>query len=151
MLARDGHEVTVLERDAAPPPDPEDAWNGWERKGVNQFRLLHYFAPRFRGVMEANAPEIVRALEDAGALRTNPFREIPAEITGGFQEADARYDAVTARRPIAEAAIASVVAGNENITVRRGAVPATTSGSADPGRPRSSGWSCKPRQSTMVG
>ena len=25
MLARDGHEVTVLERDAAPPPDPEDA------------------------------------------------------------------------------------------------------------------------------
>ncbi len=121
MLARDGHEVTVLERDAAPPPDPEDAWNGWERKGVNQFRMLHYFAPRFRGVMEANAPEIVRALEDAGALRTNPFREIPAEITGGFQEADARYDAVTARRPIAEAAIAGVVAGNENITVRRGA------------------------------
>ena len=77
MLARDGHEVTVLERDAAPPPDPEDAWNGWERRGVNQFRMLHYFAPGFRGVMEANAPEIVRALEDAGALRINPFREHP--------------------------------------------------------------------------
>jgi 2-polyprenyl-6-methoxyphenol hydroxylase-like FAD-dependent oxidoreductase len=121
MLARDGHEVTVLERDAAPPPDPEDAWNGWERKGVNQFRMLHYFAPGFRGVMEANAPEIVRALEDAGALRTNPFREIPAEITGGFRETDAAYDAVTARRPIAEAAIAGVVEGNENVTVHRGA------------------------------
>ena len=120
MLARDGHEVTVLERDAAPPPDPEDAWNGWERRGVNQFRMLHYFAPGFRGVMEANAPEIVRALEDAGALRTNPFREIPAEMTGGFRETDAVYDAVTARRPIAEAAIAGVVEANENVTVHRG-------------------------------
>ena len=120
MLARDGHEVTVLERDPAPPPDPEDAWSGWDRRGVNQFRMLHYFAPRFRGVMEANAPEIVRALEDAGALRSNPFREIPAEITGGFLETDAKYDAVTARRPIAEAAIAGVVAANENITLQRG-------------------------------
>ena len=30
------------------------------------------------------------------------------------------YDAVTARRPIAEAAIAAVVEANENVTVRRG-------------------------------
>jgi flavin-dependent dehydrogenase len=120
ILARDGHEVTVLERDAAPPTDPEVAWNGWDRRGVNQFRMLHYFAPRFRGVMDANAPEIVRALEDAGALRSNPFREIPAEITGGFRDTDAVYDAVTARRPTAEAAIAGVVESNENITVRRG-------------------------------
>jgi len=120
MLARDDHEVTVLERDAAPPPDPEDAWNGWERRGVNQFRMLHYFAPRFRGVMEANAPEIVRALEDAGARRVNPFREAPAEVTGGFRETDTVYDAVTARRPIAEAAIAGVVTANENVTIRRG-------------------------------
>src|SRR5205823_3206291 len=88
--------------------------------GVNQFRMLHYFAPRFRGVMEANAPEVVRALEDAGALRSNPFRDVPAEITGGFREADAVYDAVTARRPIAEAAIARVVETNENVTVQRG-------------------------------
>lgn len=120
MLGRDGHQVTVLERDSAPPTDPEAAWNGWERRGVNQFRMLHYFAPRFNGVMEANAPEVVRALEDAGALRSNPFREIPAEITGGFRESDAVYDAVTARRPIAEAAIARVVDANENVTVQRG-------------------------------
>ena len=120
MLGRDGHDVTVLERDPAPPPDPEDAWNGWERRGVNQFRLLHYFAPRFQGVMEANAPEVVRALEAAGGLRSNPFREIPAEITGGFRDTDAVYDAVTARRPIAEAAIAGAVEANENVTIRRG-------------------------------
>ncbi|MDQ1511052.1 MAG: hypothetical protein QOG50_2896 [Actinomycetota bacterium] len=134
MLGRDGHEVTVLERDAAPPPDPEDAWSGWERRGVSQFRLLHYFAPGFRGVMDANAPEVVRALQDAGALTVNPFRDAPAEITGGLRESDAVYDAVTARRPIAEAAIAAVVEANENVTVRRGvAVAGLITGEASNG------------------
>src|SRR5688572_19791646 len=38
LLARDGHHVTVLERDPAPPPvDPAHAWAEWQRRGVNQF------------------------------------------------------------------------------------------------------------------
>ena len=48
LLAEDGHEVTLLERDAAEPPAPTEAWEAWERRGVNQFRLLHFFMPRFR-------------------------------------------------------------------------------------------------------
>ncbi len=120
LLARDGHQVTVLERDPALPPDPGAAWDRWERRGVNQFRLLHYFQPRFRGVMEANAPEVVAAFSDAGALVVNPFRDAPAEVTGGFRDGDERYDALTARRPVAEAAMARVVAATEDVEVRRG-------------------------------
>ena len=120
MLARDGHQVTVLERDPAPPPDPEGAWEGWERRGVNQFRLLHFFQPRYRELMDANVPDVVAALLDAGALVVNPLRDAPAEVTGGFREGDERHDAVTARRPVAEAAIAHVVAGTDNLEVRRG-------------------------------
>jgi glycine/D-amino acid oxidase-like deaminating enzyme len=42
LLAEDGHQVTLLERDPAPPPDgSETAWDTWERRGVNQFRLPH--------------------------------------------------------------------------------------------------------------
>ncbi len=120
MLARDGHQVTVLERDPASPPDPEKAWEGWERRGVNQFRLLHFFQPRYREVMDANVPEVVAALRDAGALLVNPFRDVPTEFTGGFREGDDRFDAVTARRPVAEAAIAQVVSATDNLEVRRG-------------------------------
>lgn len=46
LLARDGHDVTVLERYANPVPDsPEAAWDDWERKGVPQFRQPHNFIP----------------------------------------------------------------------------------------------------------
>jgi 2-polyprenyl-6-methoxyphenol hydroxylase-like FAD-dependent oxidoreductase len=48
LLAKDGHVVTVLERDPAPAPEtPDEAWGDWERKGVNQFRMIHLFLPRF--------------------------------------------------------------------------------------------------------
>jgi 2-polyprenyl-6-methoxyphenol hydroxylase-like FAD-dependent oxidoreductase len=120
MLGRDGHDVTVLERDPAPPPDPEAAWNSWERRGVNQFRLLHFFQPRFRELMDANLPEVMREFRDAGAVTVNAFRDAPAEVTGGFRETDVRFDAVTARRPVAEAAVARVVAGIDSVNVRRG-------------------------------
>jgi glycine/D-amino acid oxidase-like deaminating enzyme len=42
MLARRGHDVTVIERDSEPTPDsPEEAWQSWERRGVVQFRQPH--------------------------------------------------------------------------------------------------------------
>ena len=74
LLAGDGHDVTVLERDPAPPPATGDeAWDGWERKGVNQFRMIHYFLPRFREIVEAELPEVVAALDADGVLRLNPI------------------------------------------------------------------------------
>ncbi len=121
LLAKDGHAVTILERDPAPAPDPDVAWDEWERRGVNQFRMLHFFQPRFRAEMAAAAPEVLDALVDAGALRLNMMRLVPDEMSGGYRDSDDEFEAITARRPIAEAAIARC-ADAAGVTVRRGAV-----------------------------
>ena len=99
LLADDGHEVTLLERDEADPPAPSDAWEAWERRGVNQFRLaafLHAALPdRAR---EGALPRVVKALEAAGAVRINPIDGAPVEMTGGARPGD---DDLTSLRPAA--------------------------------------------------
>jgi 2-polyprenyl-6-methoxyphenol hydroxylase-like FAD-dependent oxidoreductase len=120
LLARDGHEVTVLERDPAAPPAPLDAWSSWERRGVNQFRLLHYFLPRFRGIVEHELPEVAVALEAAGALRFNPVHGMPEQLNGGIRPDDDRFGVLTARRPVAEAVVAATAAATDGLAVRRG-------------------------------
>src|SRR3954468_23305010 len=89
LLAKDGHDVTVLERDPTPPPaTPADAWESWDRRGVNQFRLLHMFLPRFRKIAEVELPEVIAGMKAAGALRLNPLAGAPVEMTGGFRPGD---------------------------------------------------------------
>ncbi len=121
LLAKDGHEVVLVERDAAPPaPDPDGAWDGWERRGVNQFRMLHYFQPRFRQLLESELPDAVTALDADGALRFNAIALIPDEMKGGVRDGDDDFEALTGRRPMIEAALARVADAMPGLTVRRG-------------------------------
>ena len=71
LLARDGHDVTVLERDADPGPDsPHDAWENWTRKGVAQFRQPHNLMPGLRVLLESDLPDVQEALRLAGAAKS---------------------------------------------------------------------------------
>jgi len=64
MLRRDGHEVTVLERDPEPAPGSvEDAWENWVRDGVTQFHQPHFLQSRGRIILEEELPDIVPAVE----------------------------------------------------------------------------------------
>ena len=57
LLCGDGHEVTVLERDArAPPAGAAEIWAAWQRKGVSQFRLPHFFLARYGASWTPNCP-----------------------------------------------------------------------------------------------
>jgi 2-polyprenyl-6-methoxyphenol hydroxylase-like FAD-dependent oxidoreductase len=121
MLARDAHTVTILERDAQEPPkDPEEAWDSWERKGVNQFRLPHLFMSRYREILEAELPDVAAAIGRDGAVRANPLLEAPESITGGPRPGDARYEILSGRRAMVERAVAVVAEGTPGLELRRG-------------------------------
>ena len=106
VLARDGHEVTVLERDAAEPPPAAQAWDDWSRRGVNQFRLPHFMLSRWRMLMEQELPEALAAVRSAGGTTVNSVALLPEAVRGPIRPTDERFDTVTARRPVLEAAIA---------------------------------------------
>lgn len=121
LLAADGHDVTVLERDPEGPPSPaEVAWRGWERRGVNQFRMIHMFASRWRQIVDTELPEVARTLEAAGGLRANPLASIPGSFSGGWREGDEIFEMLTGRRPVVEAVLAQVAARTPGIDIRRG-------------------------------
>ncbi|MGC9962358.1 MAG: NAD(P)-binding protein [Acidimicrobiales bacterium] len=121
LLTGDGHDVLVLERDVASPPDPLDAWDSWERKGVNQFRLAHFFLSRFRAIAEVELPQVTAALVAAGACNFNVVGNIPDEMKGGWRPGDDRFDLSTGRRAMVEAVMARTCEAMPKVTVRRGA------------------------------
>ncbi|GIJ59373.1 hydroxylase [Virgisporangium aurantiacum] len=120
LLARDGHEITVLERDPAGPPPPARAWDSWERRGVNQFRLAHFMLPRWYAQIAADLPDVPAELRAAGALSTNTLAMLPEALRGPLRPDDGRFDTVTARRPVLEAVLATVAARTPGVTIRRG-------------------------------
>ena len=149
LLAGDGHQVTVLERDPISPPEPVEAWERWQRPGLNQFRLPHFFLAGFRSVVDAELPEVSGALRAAGALRLNVIGDAPREMTGGWRDGDDCYELLTGRRPVVEAVIATQVAATRGVEVRRGtAVTGMVSGaSALPGVPHVTGVRTKDGES----
>jgi flavin-dependent dehydrogenase len=121
LLGNDGHDVVVVERDSTEPyGDPDALWAGWERRGVNQFRLLHYFQPGFRDRLVRELPAVVDGLDAAGAIRHNVMALVPEQLSGGFREGDEQYEALTARRPVTEAVLARIAAATPGVEIRRG-------------------------------
>src|SRR5437868_2740368 len=65
--ARDGHAVTIVERDNTPMPNDPDAAFAWSRTGAPQVRHSHAFLARLRNVLRERAPDVLGELLAAGA------------------------------------------------------------------------------------
>ena len=141
MLARQGHGVTVLERDGAPHPgSPHDAWHAWERRGIAQFRQPHFLHAATRHILERHLPEVTEALHEAGCVTFDPSALLPPFIVDRAPRAgDDRFVTVTGRRTTVEYAIAR--AAERRVRVVRGvAVTGLLTGpSAAPGIPHVTG------------
>ena len=122
LLARDGHDVTVIERDpAVPPPEPRDAWDGWDRRGVPQFHQPHNLFPRVRQILDQELPGMVDRLAGAGCVWWEALAGLPPTLTDPEPRADDnRFRFVTGRRPTIESVFAGAANEAAGVTVRRG-------------------------------
>lgn len=120
LLAEDGHDVVVLERDRAGLPlSGPDAWQDWSRHGVAQFRQPNWLHPRGRALLEDQLPAIKNALAAAGCLTYDLLNPVPPPIAEmGPEPGDERFLTLTGRRPVLEQAVASVV--EKVADIRRG-------------------------------
>ena len=65
-LSRQGHDVTVLERDRTPlPHNPDEAFE-WDRRGAPQVRHSHAMLARLRNLLRDRYPDVLEALYAAG-------------------------------------------------------------------------------------
>ncbi len=122
MLARDGHDVTVIERDKQDlPKTVDEAWQAWERKGVAQFRQPHNLHARVRHILGAELPDVLEELAAVGAFRMDPIENLPPFITDRSpRRGDDRYWTLTGRRPMVETVFARVAQKEPRVTVIRG-------------------------------
>jgi 2-polyprenyl-6-methoxyphenol hydroxylase-like FAD-dependent oxidoreductase len=80
-LARAGHRVTLLERDATPlPDDPIQAFANWDRRGAPQVRHSHAFLARLRNILRDRLPDVLEALLAEGTEELSIANLLRGEI-----------------------------------------------------------------------
>lgn len=113
--ARRGHEVVLLERDAAPPEGTaDDDFERWDRPGVPQARQSHNFLGLGCAVLSSEAPDVVEALLERGAMRTD------VSVAGRGADPDSDELSLLCRRLVFEAVVRRAVARQPGVTILAG-------------------------------
>lgn len=122
ILAQQGVEVTVVERDAASPPGSvEDAWNDWQRNGVAQFRKPHTLLARGTQELHHSLPGVIRFLSDNGAHEWSGLESLPGHVDDRRpRPGDERFSSLAAHRPTYELAFARAAENMPLLDIRRG-------------------------------
>ena len=109
-LGRDGHRVTLVERDELVVGEALDSID-WPRRGIPHFMQPHAFIPRGRKEMRSSFPDVFDALIAAGSwdLHLGP------KINGPPQDGDEELTYLAARRPLIEWALRRAVAAEPQV------------------------------------
>ena len=111
LLARDGHRVTLMERDHFDVGLPEDAPR-WQRRGIPHFLQPHAFIPRGRKELREHLPDVYEALLAAGARDVDLRPKLPG---GDARDGDDHLQYLAVRRPLLEWALRRAVMNEPGI------------------------------------
>ena len=90
MLAGEGREITLLDRDPPPPGDGEGvepAFHDWRRRGVGQFRHSHAFLARLVNLLRDRHPALLDALKAAGCREVALEELVPSTLKDRYTPA----------------------------------------------------------------
>ncbi|MGH3620393.1 MAG: NAD(P)/FAD-dependent oxidoreductase [Sciscionella sp.] len=91
LLARNGHQVTVLERERGEPPPDVDSAAGWVRPTVPQVQQAHSLMARARRTLVNRLPDVLAELLARGAAEYRLRDWLPATATGAETIDPARF------------------------------------------------------------
>lgn len=116
-LSGEGHNVTIVERDATPlPEDPHGAFE-WDRRGAPQVRHSHAFLARLRNLLRDNHPEVLAALYEAGATDMDFIAMLPEGMDRTRQPGDEDLVALACRRTTFEWVLRRVVLARDHVSL----------------------------------
>jgi len=121
-LARNGHRVTVLEKDPAPMPQtPDEAFQGWQRRGAPQVLQSHAFLARMHNLIRDHEPELLKQLLEAGAEELT-FRDQALQYLSDseFEKGDGDIILLACRRVTFEWVLRRYVLATGLVEVRDG-------------------------------
>jgi 2-polyprenyl-6-methoxyphenol hydroxylase-like FAD-dependent oxidoreductase len=141
LLTRHYPRVCILERDRRPEvASPDDAFTGWERAGVPQFRHSHAFLARLRVVLLAHFPDVLDRLRAAGVREFGLDELTPPGVTLQPRADDEDVVLLACRRATFEWALRASVVGRPGVELREAVGVAGLVGTVENGgSPRVSG------------
>jgi len=121
VLARRGHQITVVERDDTPMPASADEAFDWDRRGAPQVRHSHAFLARLVGMLRRDYPDVYAELLREGATEMRFGDDMPPAITNfELQPDDAELVMLACRRTTFEWVLRRAAIAEGTVTLRTG-------------------------------
>ena len=139
-LARQGHDVTVFERDDTPMPESAEEAFEWDRRGAPQVRHSHAFLARLRNMLRDDYPDVYAALLAEGATEMRFGDDLPPAMTN-FERLPSDDDLVmlACRRTTFEWVLRRLALAEGRVTFKSGVAVEGLVAEDRPGRPHVTG------------
>ena len=122
-LAPTGRQITILERDQAPPSDdPDVTFLDWHRQGAGHVRQSHAFLARLRTIIKKSHPRLLDDLKAMGVRDLTFDMMLTESQQQSYQAdpADEELTIITSRRTTLELAMRRYVQTLNNVSIRPG-------------------------------